>query len=162
MLRRPDSPSEASDSGREVHDFKVHCFRCGGSYKTRECRKPKPRLTCHRCEKEDHIASLCEREMGAVRLRVRSYPLEKLKALPGSLPVVKAMVGDREVRALVDSGCLITMLTANTVTKYEGKESRLVAVDGREIGCESEGNVEVHDSAKGSNDRQGYYSWKID
>lgn len=53
------------------------------------------------------------------------------------------MVRKKEVRALVDSGCSTTIVVSRLVPECEGEESRLVAVDGREIVCEGERNVEL-------------------
>ena len=47
------------------------------------------------------------------------------------------------MRALVDTGCSTTVLASRLVPKCEEKESSLMAVDGREIVCEGEGNVEL-------------------
>lgn len=72
-----------------------------------------------------------------------SYPLGKLKALPCSLPVIQVIVGGRKVRALVDTGCSTTVVASHLVPKSERKESSLMTVDGREIACEGERNVEL-------------------
>lgn len=53
------------------------------------------------------------------------------------------MVGEREVRALVDTGCSTTVLASRLVPKCEGRGSSLMTVDGREIVCEGEGTVEL-------------------
>ena len=47
------------------------------------------------------------------------------------------------MRALVDTGCSTTVLASRLVPKCAGKESGLMAVDGREIACEGEGNVDL-------------------
>ena len=52
-------------------------------------------------------------------------------------------MGGREVRALVDTGCSTTVLASYLMPKCEGMESCLTAVDGREIVCDGEGNVEL-------------------
>lgn len=72
-----------------------------------------------------------------------SYPFRRLKALPESLPTVDIMIGDRKVSALVDTGCSTTVVASCVLPWMEGKESTIVAVDGREIACDGEMNVEL-------------------
>lgn len=57
--------------------------------------------------------------------------------------MVNVMVRRKEVRALVDTGCSTTVVASYLVPECEGKKSKLVAVDGREIVCEGETNVEL-------------------
>lgn len=53
------------------------------------------------------------------------------------------MVGRREVRALVDTGCSTTVVASHLVPECKRKKSSLTAVDGRVIVCEGEGSVEL-------------------
>lgn len=52
-------------------------------------------------------------------------------------------MGGREVKALVGTGCSTTVMASYLMPKCEGKESSLMAVDGRETLCEGEENVEL-------------------
>lgn len=58
--------------------FRGQCYRCGGPHMVRECKEPRPPITCFRCGKEGHISSRCNQgnlEWGAAAPEVT--PLDK-------------------------------------------------------------------------------------
>ena len=46
-------------NGGPPREFKGRCFRCGGPHMVRDCKEPKPLITCYRCGREGHIANRC-------------------------------------------------------------------------------------------------------
>jgi hypothetical protein len=62
-----------------------------------------------------------------------SLPRREVRAPPSSLPVVDIYARGRKVKALVDSGCITTLLSARMAGDQAGNEERLVTVDGGEI-----------------------------
>lgn len=54
----------ASGSKGGPRGFKGRCFRCGGPHMARECKEPRPPITCYRCGKEGHMAYHCEQGNG--------------------------------------------------------------------------------------------------
>ena len=91
-------------------------------------------------ERKDTQQAAVNREMGEGELLHSKLPPWRSE---GSLAVMKALVGEREVRALVDTGCSTTVVASRLVPGCEGKESSLMTVDGREIVCEGEGNAKL-------------------
>lgn len=49
---------------------------------------------------------------------------------PGSLPIMEVLVGERSTKALVDTGCMTTLVTSRLLDTWGGKNSMLM-VDGR-------------------------------
>ena len=39
--------------------FTCKSFRCQGPHMARECREPRPEVTCYRCEQVGHISKFC-------------------------------------------------------------------------------------------------------
>ena len=50
------------------------------------------------------------------------------------LPVIEILLGDKKVRALVDTGCSTVVVRASLVDHVEGR-SRMFAFDNREVEC---------------------------
>lgn len=44
--------------------FAGRCYRCQGPHMARECREPKPEVTCYRCGKVGHISRFCPQGNG--------------------------------------------------------------------------------------------------
>lgn len=54
----PQRMNSGSKGGARV--FRGRCFRCNGPHMARECKEPRPPVTCYRCGKEGHVAYRCE------------------------------------------------------------------------------------------------------
>lgn len=54
------SRDDQSSKTGEPRGFKGRCFRCNGPHMARDCKEPRPAITCYRCGKEGHIASRCD------------------------------------------------------------------------------------------------------
>ena len=50
------------------------------------------------------------------------------------LPVIEIWLGDKKIRALVDTGCSTVVVRTSLVGRIEGK-SRIFAFDNREVEC---------------------------
>ena len=59
-----------------------------------------------------------------------------------ALPVIEILVGGRAVRALVDTGCMTTMVRSSLVGERVG-ESWVPAFDGRKVRCGGERPVNL-------------------
>ena len=71
-----------------------------------------------------------------------SYPLSRVRAHSGVLPVVEVFLGGRSVRALIDTGCSTALVKTCLVDHYEG-ESCMTAFDGRNVMCRGRCQVDV-------------------
>lgn len=63
-VMRHDPTSLASGSKGGTRGFRGRCFRCSGPHMARECKEPRPPITCYRCGKEGHVAYRCEQGNG--------------------------------------------------------------------------------------------------
>ena len=72
------------------------------------------------------------------------YSFGQVTALPSSLPIVTVRVGARPVgvKALVDTGCSVTILASHLVSISSGA-SVVVAFDGRKVECQGTTDVEL-------------------
>ena len=66
---RQNSTTGKSDEQRfgkgGSRSFKGKCFRCNGPHMMRDCKEPKPPITCFRCGVTGHISTHCEQDGGA-------------------------------------------------------------------------------------------------
>ena len=115
----------------------IKCYRCNGPHFVRDCPKP---IVCYRCNTEGHVASRCKSRQNETPdpNMCAGARTDKLHGVP----VVACDVDGRSFKAMVDTGCTMSVVKSNVVTSWYG-ESRMVAVDGHSVRCRGVANVSL-------------------
>ena len=128
----------------------LKCYDCGGPHIARYCPERKKDSGCWKCG-GPHIARFCpEKKKNAEEDKkknadVACYEHNSRSVL--KVPVISVVVGGRQARALVDTGCTTTMVREGLVADVKG-EAVVSAFDGREVKCKGTARVKVQVAEK--------------
>ena len=107
----------------------IKCWECGGPHPVRYCKKRDSKIKCYKCG-GPHIVKYCPEEDP----QAAGCQVEVVRGVLNRVPVIEVAVGGQRRLALVDTGCLTSMVRRK-VTTGDGLEASVLAFDGREVKC---------------------------
>ena len=124
-------------------DGSVFCFDCKGPHYRSDCPQRRP-FKCYNCGEEGHIARRCRKG----RKDDKGYcatgcPLRPAEGTLRKVPVVDILVGTKGARALVDTGCTNSLMTAKMAESWTETSTSMIAFDGRSVSCRGNSNVDL-------------------
>ena len=132
---RPENDAQAR---RDHQSREVQCYECGGPHFYRGCPQaaanwkrgvPSRGLKCYTCGGA-HIARNCPKKDCA-----SGCPVETVRGSLKRVPVIDVVVDGKPARALVDTGCTLTMVGADRARGARRGSTAVLAFDGREVMC---------------------------
>ena len=143
MSRQISQEGNDRPASREL----LKCYECGGPHVARLCPDRKKEIRCYKCRGK-HMVRDCpdlrpkEGENKGLNGCVNGGPIVTSGHTALKVPVISVVVGGRQARALVDTGCTTTMVHEKLTTAVSG-EAMVTAFDGREVKCRGTARVQI-------------------